>query len=285
MTNLNKKLKSKIINYMESDKENQITKKDWNDISLDENLSIKFIIKFKSFVNWDIISKNHIISNEFIKSFYDNINWKLISSRSSYNNDELKILNKYKNKLYWNLILNINTPLWFIEDNLKYTWHRLNNILTNDEILKLSFKYPLYYWEDIYNLNEDDIYKLQLIRLKSYKINNDNRISFIDFYDNNLGLHKRLYANQDIKIHDNMIKRGTFGGVIINSKINNSWIDYDSNVKNSILDNSYICKSKIENSIMINSYIEKDCKNRYINNEYLFRKRERRITNEKRNKN
>lgn len=58
----------------------------------------------------------------------------------------------------------------------------------------------------------------------------------------------RLYTTKPIKIGERIIDKNEYSGVIINSNIKDSLIDYNSIVRNSNVVYSYIKNSKITNS-------------------------------------
>jgi len=55
---------------------------DWIEVSklsMQRNLPIKIIEKFKEKLDWDLISRYHRLTPKFIEKFKDRLNWKIIS--------------------------------------------------------------------------------------------------------------------------------------------------------------------------------------------------------------
>lgn len=97
--------KSKNIKILSEDYiENHLDSVDFDDISLYQNLSIKFLIKYSDKINWKLYSVNPNITMDAIEFFADKISWtnfcingKLLNSSVIYN---------YRDHMIWNIVLN-----------------------------------------------------------------------------------------------------------------------------------------------------------------------------------
>jgi hypothetical protein len=106
---------------------NEITEKQWDDISKNIELSEDFIIEFELYINWDhvtlcqelterviseceylidwdILCERKVLSEEFIEKHSDNLTWEMISA---YQNLSDEFLIKHKEKINW---------IWYFTD-------------------------------------------------------------------------------------------------------------------------------------------------------------------------
>jgi len=76
-------------------------KVNWNNISVNQKLSLNFIREFKDKVIWRVISWKQQLSENFIREFQDKLDWYDISRYQILSFD---FILKFKDKINWNYI-------------------------------------------------------------------------------------------------------------------------------------------------------------------------------------
>jgi len=76
-------------------------KVDWDNISWSQNLSENFIREFSDKVNWDYISYRQVLSKDFIREFYDRLNWECIFGSRVLSKDFMR---EFSDKIDWTMI-------------------------------------------------------------------------------------------------------------------------------------------------------------------------------------
>ena len=96
-------------------------KLNWNYISLNDNLTIKFISYFKDYINFHDLSLNKNLTTKHLDKFKDDLEWDILSEYYNFTLDDLHI---YKNYINWRYIFFYkNTPSEIIkEDFYKKMW-------------------------------------------------------------------------------------------------------------------------------------------------------------------
>lgn len=186
----------KLINIIIKNKFN-VSKLDlnWDYISENDNLTIKFIEYFKDYIDFFKLTKNKNLTDKHIKVFQNNLDWIYLSKYYNFTLNQLEIYYKY---IRWEYIFFCNNnpsndykiffkqKMWwlFLDDNLSIDINKKYNIINNkilnknhnhfpDEIIdKFNFKLQEYQ-------NNKNILKLilkkQLINLYNTH-ENDNEI-------------------------------------------------------------------------------------------------------------
>jgi hypothetical protein len=77
---------------------NSLSKKDWDYVSEQCELTKEQIRQFKYKLNWNIISYHQNLDEDSIIEHADYINWFWISAKQKLSSEFIK---KFKNKLYW----------------------------------------------------------------------------------------------------------------------------------------------------------------------------------------
>ncbi len=156
----------------------------WEKLSMNQNLSNKFIERYQEHLNWNLICEWHKLTQQFIKQYYKYINWSQVCNRG-YVDDE--ILDTYFMELYTNpnfgyiFSTNKNTTVtcYLIERYVKEGYFNSNlfkhlsdyKYLTDDFIKKYSDKLD---WN---NLSEG-IHMTENVISKNFKHVVFNKLSF-----------------------------------------------------------------------------------------------------------
>jgi len=93
----------------------------WNYISLNDDLTIKFITYFKEYINFHDLSLNKNLTTKHLEKFKEDLEWDILSEHYNFTLDDLHI---YKNYINWKFIFFYkNTPSEIIkEDFNRYMW-------------------------------------------------------------------------------------------------------------------------------------------------------------------
>jgi hypothetical protein len=112
----------------------------WNYISRNDNLSIKFIEYFSDYINFHDLSLNKHLTTKHLEYFKDDLEWDYISEHFNFDQYDLR---KYKNYINWKLIFFYkNTPSYIIKEHFsnQMWWLFLDDKLYNDDNNKIMNK-------------------------------------------------------------------------------------------------------------------------------------------------
>jgi hypothetical protein len=110
----------------------------WNYISRNDNLSIKFIEYFSDYINFHDLSLNKHLTTKHLEYFKDDLEWDYISEHFNFDQYDLR---KYKNYINWKLIFFYkNTPSYIIKEHFsnQMWWLFLDDKLYNDDDIEYN---------------------------------------------------------------------------------------------------------------------------------------------------
>ena len=110
----------------------------WNYISLNDNLTIRFISYFKDYINFHDLSLNKNLTTKHLDKFKNDLEWDILSEYYNFTLDDLHI---YKNYINWKFIFFYkNTPSEIIKEDFykKMWWLFLNDQIYNKNDLEYA---------------------------------------------------------------------------------------------------------------------------------------------------
>ena len=186
----------------------------WNFISENDNLEIKFIQYFKKYINFDLLSINSYLTINHIRNFKDDLNWSSLSKNYKFTLEQLiefkdfvnweyiffyqnltktNITDKFKENMWWLFLKNKN------EEVITEKYNDVNELIINKNIRTIPKKFVKKYTHKLneYQINQEKLkrtLKNELIELieefedsgevkELLKINIDNGLKQIDTCD------------------------------------------------------------------------------------------------------
>ena len=90
--------------------ENELTIRDWVEISSSKNLSDDFIMEFQDQLQWFVVSQNQNLSEEFIRKYKDKVAWDYISYHQKLSENFIR---EFQDRVEWYSI----TKVQHLSDN------------------------------------------------------------------------------------------------------------------------------------------------------------------------
>lgn len=128
---------------------NELTSKNWHDISYHQKLTESFIEKYEDMIYWGGVSYYQTISEGFIEKYKDKIYWGGISCNQKLSEG---FIERFKDKVHWaSILVHQKLSYDFLERNLYLYSLYLKEIdvsINKDIILELQNKYKNKYEVD-----------------------------------------------------------------------------------------------------------------------------------------